>query len=163
MLSFRNNIFPTDREKIQQLLISTGFFDAAHDEIDVALELFDLSLQNGNNVDNYDCLLAEEDGRVVGYVCFAKVPCTISTYEMYWLAVDKTLQGRGIGRKIVQQVVDRVRELGGHKIVLSTAGREEYLPTQRFYVSIGFVIEARIKDYYSIGDDCLIYSLEINQ
>lgn len=162
MLSIRKEIYKEDVEKIRQMLIGTGFFDQAPDETDVAIELVELALNNGNNTDNYQILIAEnENGEMAGYVCFAKVPCTLGTYEMYWLCVNKSIQGQGIGKFIVDTVFDMVRDLGGHKLILQTAGRAQYIPTQKFYIHCGFTLEARIKDYYDIGDDCLTYTKEI--
>lgn len=160
MLSFRRDIVPEDAPKIRQMLSGTHFFDESADEIDVAVSLVDEVLARGNNVENYRIIIAEEDSQMVGYVCFARVPCTISTYEMYWLCVDRTLQSKGIGRAILDEVLKEVASNGGLKVVLQTAGRAQYIPTQKFYLKCGFVEEARIKDYYAEGDDCLIYSLE---
>ncbi len=163
MLSIRKNLTFADIAPIRAIIKGTGFFDQAPDEIDVAIELVELSINKGNNVDNYMTLIAEENGVILGYVCFARVPCSICTFEMYWLCVDKNTQGKGVGSFIISNVEKIVKELGGNKIILQTAGRDLYIPTQRFYVSYGFTLESRIKDYYAIGDDCLTYSILVNR
>lgn len=162
MMHIRKELVKEDIQNIRSILQSTGFFDQAPDEIDVATELVEIALNNGNNVENYQILIAEDEtGTMSGYVCFARVPCTLTTFEMYWLCVNKAVQSRGIGQFLVDEVFKMVKELGGHKVVLQTAGRSQYLPTQQFYLHYGFILEASIKDYYAPGDDCLTFTKEI--
>src|SRR5574344_382400 len=164
MITIRENIFPEDVNKIRDVLKGTGFFFSASDEIDVACGLVEEVLANGNNVDNYRILIAEDNSpdnpnnEIAGYVCFARVPCSVSTYEIYWIAVNKNIQGKGTGRALINEVEKIVKQLNGNKLILYTAGRELYTPTHKFYKACNFKEEARIKDYYSIGDDCIIYS-----
>ena len=47
MLSFRKEIFPEDVFRIREILESSGFFEAAPDEIDVAVELAEAALKDG--------------------------------------------------------------------------------------------------------------------
>jgi ribosomal protein S18 acetylase RimI-like enzyme len=42
-------------------------------------------------------------------------------------------------------------------IVVETSGSERYIPTRRFYERIGFQQAAVVKDFYSVGDDKVIY------
>lgn len=162
----RNSICRDDIDSVRRILSSTGFFEQAPDEIDVASELATLALKDGNNVDNYDFIFADsvlagESDRTVGFACFAKIPCTLTTYEIYWLGVDKSQQGRGTGRIIIEEIKKYVKSLGGKKLILYTAGREQYVPTHKFYAACNFVEEARVKDYYAEGDDCVIYSVSL--
>ena len=161
MLTFRDTVTAADLENVRRILASTGFFDQAPDEISVALELVRTALDGGNTVENYRCLFAEEDGETVGYVCFARVPCSLATFEIYWLAVDNARRGQGRGKQIIARALDEMRGKGAKKVVLCTAGRAQDLPTQKFYESRGFVCEARIKDYFAPGDDELVYTLAL--
>lgn len=161
MLTTRKEIFVEDMEKVRRILLNTGFFDQAPDEIETAISLMELSIKDGNTISNYRHLFAMEGGELLGYVSYAQVPCTISSFEIYWLAVDKNTQGKGVGRYLINEVIKEVKELGGLKLILQTAGRELYNPTHRFYESCCFSEEARIKDYYAKSDDCLIYTLSL--
>ncbi|MDD2205148.1 MAG: GNAT family N-acetyltransferase [Bacteroidales bacterium] len=161
MLSFRKKISPDDASTIRKMLEGTHFFDEAIDEIDVAIELVQDVISNGNNVENYRIIIAEDNSNVVGYICFARVPCTVSTYEIYWLCVEHSEQGKGIGHLLINEALSEITALNGSKIVLQTAGRNQYLSTQLFYKSCGFIEEARLKNYFVKGDDCLIFSMDI--
>lgn len=163
MLSYRKEIHPEDIQKVRDILQSTGFFEQAPDEIDVAAELVETALKDGNNPENYVVIFAEAEGKEVGYTCFARVPCTQSTFEIYWLGMHNNSRGKGYGKEFMQEIIRSIKEYGGTKIVLQTAGREQYLPTQKFYVACGFKEEARLKDYYAADDDCLIFSMDLKR
>lgn len=160
MLSFRNTIEKKDVPRIREMLTSTHFFEESPDEIDVAIELADIALADYESSE-YKFLFIQEDNCVLGYVCYGKVACTISTFEIYWICVDKQQQNRGIGKMLIEEIVRIIKKLGGKKLVLQTAGRDEYLPTQKFYASSGFQMEAQIKNYYTVGDDCLIFTMDL--
>lgn len=160
MLNFRNKPVPSDVKDVEQMLKATGFFDAAPDEIQVAVEQIEKTLSLGSDAVDYRFFFAMEKGKVVGYVCYVKTACTQTTYEIYWLCVSPDCQHLGIGKQLVQQVLDAMAAEGGRKLVVQTAGRAQYAPTQRFYLSCGFIEEARIKDYYGPGDDTLYYTMD---
>jgi ribosomal protein S18 acetylase RimI-like enzyme len=95
--------------------------------------------------------------RAAGYVCFGPTAGAEGTWDMYWLAVDPALQGRGIGRQLVTFTEDFVRERGGRMVIIETSGHARYTSTQAFYDKNRYTVEARIKDFYRPGDDRLIY------
>ncbi len=157
---FRDEIFEQDVETIRDILASTGFFEGAPDEIDAAVKNARHALKDGNTTENYAFLFLEHDGKTAGYICFARAPCTVSTFEIHWLAVHNDHRGKGMGKRLPDKVVETVRQAGATKLILKTAGRDLYIPTQKFYQAYGFKEEARLKNYYSKGDDCLIYSMD---
>jgi hypothetical protein len=46
-------------------------------------------------------------------------------------------------------------------IRIETSGKDNYVSTRSFYQSIKLVEEARLKDFYSVGDDLIIYMLRL--
>ena len=61
------------------------------DEIPVALEVFDGAVAGSPD---YLALGAELDGRLAGWICWGPTPCTLGTYDLYWMAVDPGAAGR---------------------------------------------------------------------
>jgi ribosomal protein S18 acetylase RimI-like enzyme len=106
-------------------------------------------------------LFAEEDGETLAYVCFGPIPCTLHSFDFYWLATHKKAQRKGIGKKLVFEMFKRIKQMGGKKVVLETSGRPQYEPTHKFYRACGFELEATLKDYYAEGDDCLMFSINV--
>ena len=161
-LSFRRTILSSDVTAVRELVISTGFFEAAPDEIDIAAELVSKALDRGSTDSGYHFIFAEENGDVLSYVCFGPIPCTVGSFDLYWLTTHRKAQRRGLARQIVGEMFRDLARIHGRKVFLETSGRTQYLPTRKFYEACSFVLEARLTDYYAPGDDCLIYSRGVN-
>lgn len=144
-----------DRRQVENILISTGVF---HDqEIKIALELIDICLNDPNQRD-YDIYSYVDDGnRVFGYFCIGLRPLTDGTYDLYWIAVSPEAQGKGIGKRLIAHAEELVKSKGGRLILAETSSRPAYFNTRKFYVHSGYSEIARIRDFYKIGDDLVVY------
>ncbi|MGH7626912.1 MAG: GNAT family N-acetyltransferase, partial [Gemmatimonadaceae bacterium] len=84
-----------DRSDVERLLLSTGMFSAV--EIATALELVDAAITSAESSGYFVFVLdlsndpATRDVR--GYVCFGPTPLTDGTYDLYWIAVERSAQG----------------------------------------------------------------------
>ncbi len=145
-----------DLTEVDRILISAGMFSAA--EIAVADELLDIYLHKAGQQDYQIYVSILENQQVSGYVCFGPTPATESTFDLYWIAVAPELQGRGIGKQLLQFVEQKCRKQGGKLLIIETSSKELYRPTQAFYLNNGYQVEARIKDFYAHGDDRLIFT-----
>ncbi len=105
----------------------------------------------------YHALGAELDGRLVGWICWGATPCTIGTWDLYWLAVDPGVHGRGVGTALVE-AMERALRGRARLIAVNTSGRDDYAPTRRFYEARGYTRAAVVRDYYAPGDDQVIYT-----
>ena len=155
LLSSRlRHLSAADRGRIEEITRAVGLFRP--DEISVALEVFDEAVRAGPRAEPYSALGADVDGSLAGWICWGPTPCTLGTYDLYWMAVDPTLQGAGIGTALV---LEMERRLGGlaRLIVVETAGRPDYAATRRFYESRGYRPTATIPDFYAPGDDQVVF------
>jgi ribosomal protein S18 acetylase RimI-like enzyme len=150
---FRDRVVPNDRLAVRRIVESTGFFRP--DEVDVAVELVDERLAKGD-ASGYYFLFAEEAGRTIGYACYGPIACTVGSYDLYWIAVDRDQQGRGLGRHLVTESEHRIRERGGRRVYIETSGRPQYLPTRGFYERCEYQTAAILPDFYDAGDDKVI-------
>lgn len=150
----------SDRERILSFVESTGFFRP--DEIEVAAEVLDDALAGGAD-GHYQSYVAELDGKAVGWVCFGPTPCTEGTYDIYWIAVDASVQARGIGRRLMSHAESLIREEGGRLVVIETSGSAKYEKTCGFYLKVGFLQAARAADFYGPGDDKLVYLRRLDE
>jgi D-alanine-D-alanine ligase len=141
-----------DRDRIEAITRSVGRF--REDEIPVALEVFDEAVR-GDSTNTYSVLGAELEGRLVGWICWGPTPCTLATYDLYWMAVDPELQGTGIGTALLTEMERRL-EGTARLIVIETAGRPDYADTRAFYQARGYRPAATIADFYGPGDDQMI-------
>ncbi len=142
-----------DRPAIERILRRTGLF--RDEEVAVALEVLDVYLFQEGQTD-YQVYVAAVEGRTCGYVCFGLNSMTAGTFELYWIAVDPSRQGEGIGRVLMDAAERMASRQGGRMIAVETSSRPSYAPTRSFYMSRGYLEEARVADYYGPGDDKII-------
>jgi GNAT superfamily N-acetyltransferase len=140
-----------DRGRIEEISRAVGVFRA--DEIAVALEVFDGAVAGSPD---YLALGAEHEGRLAGWICWGPTPCTLGTFDLYWMAVDPALHGAGVGSALLHAMEDRLQGVA-RLIVVETAGRPDYAPTRGFYEARGYRVASRILDFYAPGDDQVVY------
>jgi ribosomal protein S18 acetylase RimI-like enzyme len=147
-----------DRDAVSRILQTCGGFTS--EEIRVALELVDDALVRGIDGD-YLIFVAERQREVCGYVCVGRTPLTASTWHLYWLCVDASVQGAGVGRALESHAEAFARERRGERLVLETSSQPWYESARRFYEGCGFKQVGRIPDFYKSNDDCIIYCKEL--
>lgn len=152
--ALRYELRPSDRNALREVLESTGVFHAF--EIPVALELLDDRLARGAQSE-FSFILAEQEGCILGFVCYGPITVTDRRYDLYWIAVRKDCQGRGVGARLLQAAEAQVRALGGRHIYIETSARALYEPTRAFYLRQHYREVARIPAYYADDDDRVIY------
>lgn len=143
-----------DRGPVASVLVSTGFFSDA--EVAVALEVFDAALQGKDS--GYEHLVAESAGRVIGYVCWGgPIEMTLSSFDLYWIAVDAAARGRGVGHRLLAAAESLAAASGCAQLFAETSGRVDYAPTHSFYESCGYLRAAELADFYAPGDAKVFY------
>jgi ribosomal protein S18 acetylase RimI-like enzyme len=148
-----------DRGGVFRILETAGNFTP--EEVETALELIDEWLELGEH-STYLTYVLEEQGEseslVWGYVCFGSTPLTESTYDLYWIAVDKAKHRSGVGKKLLKFAEEEVVRRGGKLLLAETSSMETYGGTIAFYEKTGYELVGKIKDYYKAGDDKLIFA-----
>lgn len=144
----------SDLPDLIRILNDTGAFTDV--EVGCAVELLGIVLDQPEQKD-YIVGVAEDDGRVVGYILYGPVPLTVGNFDIYWVATDPAVQGRGFGRKLVDAAEADARAQGARLVCLETSSQGGYQRTRRFYEQAGYVEECRIRDFYRVGDDRITY------
>jgi ribosomal protein S18 acetylase RimI-like enzyme len=147
------NLTSADRGRIEEITRAVRRF--REEEIPVALEVFDAAVSSDSN-GSYLVLGAELDARLVAWICWGPTPCTLGTYDLYWMAVDPAVQGSGIGTALLTEMERRLSGLA-RLIVVETAGRPDYAATRGFYQARGYVAVSTIPDFYAPGDDQVVF------
>ncbi|HPD56725.1 MAG TPA: GNAT family N-acetyltransferase [Smithellaceae bacterium] len=153
-IKYRRRIKPTDVAAIEEIVRASGFFSTA--ETEIAVELAQEKLELGSD-SSYEFLFAEDAGRVIGYACWGLIPATMGSYDIYWIAIQPQLRGRGIGKKLLTETEKIIFEAGGRQIYVDTSSRQQYEPTRIFYEKCGYHQGALLKDFYAPGDGKIIY------
>jgi len=153
------NLIAADRVRIEEITRAVGLF--REDEIPVALEVFDEAMRASPSGEYYRVLGAEVEGSLSGWICWGPTPCTLGTYDLYWLVVDPQLQGAGIGTALVAEMERRL--VGVARLILvETAGRLDFAATRGFYEARGYLPTATIPDFYAPGDDQVVFVKDVS-
>jgi ribosomal protein S18 acetylase RimI-like enzyme len=93
-----------------------------------------------------DVLVAEVEGRVAGYAIVRQVlpiPSHAHVLDINGLAVDPEVQGRGVGRALVEACVARAQQQKARKLNLRVLGSNQR--ARRLYESCGFQVEGLLR------------------
>lgn len=145
----------TDVPVIRDILTETGVFSPQ--EIAVALELLGIVLDNpGQREYEISCAI-DETGEVSGYTCFGPTPMTAATYDLYWIAVKPSVHHHGIGTELLRFTEETIGARGGRLVIAETSSKPSYTNTRAFYIRSGYDELSRIRNYYNVNDDLVVY------
>jgi ribosomal protein S18 acetylase RimI-like enzyme len=149
---------PRHRSAVEEILRDTGSFRP--EEIEIALEVLDSYYAHPER--DYTTLGAfTPAGGLLGYLCYGPTPCTAGTWDLYWIAVAPAAQKLGVGSLLLQEVERRLALAAARLMVIETSSQPSYHPTRAFYRRRGYDEVARVKDFYSDGDDRVIFAKRI--
>lgn len=144
----------SDAEKIEKILRKIPQF--AENEIEVAMELVNITVNNQTQTD-YNIFVFEQNGKVLGYHCTGKRPLTDAVYDLYWIVSDPDAKIKGIGTELVKHAELFATEKGARWLLAETSSKESYGRTRNFYLRNKFSIVAEINDFYSAGDNLIVF------
>jgi ribosomal protein S18 acetylase RimI-like enzyme len=127
------------------------------EEVDLAEEVIDDYLEDSEG-SGFFILVADMEPGIGGYVVYGTVPITDRIWELYWFAVDNSIRGQGIGRKLWESAEENMWKAGARILVLETSSKAEYDRTNLFYKRAAYQVVGLIKDFYMIGDDQITYA-----
>lgn len=144
-----------DRNSLTELVAAVENFNAT--ERECAMELVDTYLDDEDQRDYSFALVDDGVGKLAAYACWGPVPLTVGTFDLYWIAVHPTARRRGFGCALMAHVMEQVRREGGRLLVAETSAKKSYQGTITFYQRLDFQEVSRIRDFYDVGDDRLIF------
>src|SRR5437764_9609368 len=142
-----------DRGGVFRILENAGNFTPA--EVAIALELIDEWLELGEHSGYLTYVLesaGDEGSAVLGYVSFGPTPLTESTYDLYWIAVDKSKHRGGVGKRLLKFTEEETVRRGGRMLLIETSSQETYGGTIHFYQRSGCGLVGQITACYKPGD-----------
>jgi ribosomal protein S18 acetylase RimI-like enzyme len=79
------------------------------------------------------------------------------TFNLLAIAVKPEAQRCGVGKALVFDLMQRLRNDGGRVLLVETSSLDEFATTRAFYEGQAFTQEARIRDFYKEGEDKIVY------
>lgn len=99
----------------------------------------------------------EQKGEVLGFAYFAPAAMTDHTWYLYWIAVTKQTQAKGIGTKLLHHVEEEMRKANGRLLLIETSSLPHYDLTRRFYAKHHYDQACTLADYYADGDSLVVF------
>jgi ribosomal protein S18 acetylase RimI-like enzyme len=145
---------PADTPVLLELTRGTGVFKPHEvDALDEVLADFHASSHRlGHRAVTY-----EKDGQILGYAYYAPAAMTDRTWYLYWIAVVKNTQAKGIGTTLLRHAEEEIRKAGGRVLFIETSSLPHYDATRRFYDKHGYEVTGILRDYYADGDHMVVY------
>ncbi|MDJ0735208.1 MAG: GNAT family N-acetyltransferase [Nostocaceae cyanobacterium] len=142
-----------DKEALMAIADAIGLFTPQEfSELGGMLaEYFDGNLGSDHFWITYD------DGEPVGVAYYAPEPYADGTWNLYFIAVHPHHQGQGYGGKLLQYIEQKLVARGERLLLVETSGMPNFERTRAFYRKQGYEEEARIREFYKVGDDKVIF------
>lgn len=104
-------------------------------------------------------LVADREGcEVVGVLYCAPEAMTQGTWNALMLLVNPDSQRQGYGSALVKHLEQLLTGKGARLLIVETSSLADFAPARAFYRKYGFAEVARVGDFYSPGNDKLIFS-----
>jgi GNAT superfamily N-acetyltransferase len=103
-----------------------------------------------------------EENEPIGVAYCEPERMTNQTWNLLLIAIREDLQGQGRGGKLLDYVEQTLIERGGRMLLVETSGLPDFERTRAFYGKCGYEQEARIRDFYTEGDDKIVFRKVLN-
>ncbi|QQS36342.1 MAG: GNAT family N-acetyltransferase [Ignavibacteriales bacterium] len=143
-----------DAVRIERLLSTIPNF--TDNEVNVAMELVNIAASNEFQTD-YNIYVYDFNDEVLGYHCTGRRPLTDGVYDLYWIVSDQKATVKGIGRELLEHAEKFVVDNNGRWLLAETSSKESYQATRNFYLRNNYSIVAQINDFYSKGDNLIVF------
>lgn len=87
---------------------------------------------------------------------------TEGTFNLYAIGVRHDMQGKGIGAKMMDYLEKALQQKSYRVLIVETSSTAELEPSRAFYEKQGYTKEAVIRDFWTEGDDKVIYWKKLN-
>ena len=112
-------------------------------------------IQSDINSENWVYLV---DELLVGYIFGGIIH---DEFHLNNIAVHPKYLRRSIGKELIQHVISRIISQDVKVVLLEVSTKN--IPANKCYQSIGFIPMGIRKDYYSKGDDAILYNLDLTK
>ena len=91
--------------------------------------------------DGHIFLIAQENNKDMGFAGFSLLDTETHCYKLHKLYVLPEMHGKGVGKLLLNEVVNRIRDLGGKSMELNVNRNNK---AADFYKSAGFVVKDKV-------------------
>jgi ribosomal protein S18 acetylase RimI-like enzyme len=151
-------ITQADSAAVISLAVTSGLFP----ENDTALVEKMLEGYFAGHHNNGHACIIDQEHEALGVAYYAPTVAANRTWDLTMIAVRQDSQGRGRGTALLQYVETELQTSGQRLLLVETSGVPFFERTRGFYIKSGYQEEARIHDFYDVGDDKVIFRKVLN-
>ncbi len=143
-----------DKAAILDIAVDSGLFPAEH--VGELSEMMDAQL--GATSEGHHWIVQEsERGTLQGAAYYAPEALTDGTFNLYFIAVREILKGKGVGSALLHYVEHQLKQEQGRVLIIETSSLDNYNLTRRFYLKHEYTEVARIPEFFSAGEDKVVF------
>jgi ribosomal protein S18 acetylase RimI-like enzyme len=161
-MSHVKTITPDDSPAITALAEKSGLFDA--DGIELIKERLagaaDDELWFGIVDDSVKDDSVKDDSLKGVIYCVPEV-MTDGTWNILMLIVSSDSHGQGYGQTLMRHIEEALAKRGARLVIVETSSGEGLERARAFYPKCGYTEEARIRNFYTVGADKIIFTKEL--
>jgi ribosomal protein S18 acetylase RimI-like enzyme len=144
----------SETDQLVAIALETGVFKPI--EIKALEEVLN-EFHDSNHALGHRCVTFEQDGVPLGFAYYAPTAMTDRNWHLWWIAVTKNTQARGIGGELLRFLEQDIRQTHGRQLLIETSSLPHYELTRKFYLKHGYEQACIQPDYYADGDHMVIF------
>jgi ribosomal protein S18 acetylase RimI-like enzyme len=125
-------------------------------EIEALKEVLD-DYHTASHALGHQAVTYELEGQAIGFAYYAPAAMTDRSWYLYWIAVSKDIHAKGIGSQLLHYVEEDIRKRKGRLLLIETSSLAHYELTRKFYLKHQYEKTAILQDYYSDGDNMVVF------
>ena len=144
---------PNDTTALIALAEATGLFES--NQTEYLAQMLDKHFSGKN--ENQDLWFTDYENDPVGVAYVAPERMTEGTWNLHLIAVHPDCQRQGRGKSLLRHVEQILAERGERVLLVETSGTEDFEYVRAFYRKSGYDEEARIREFYTVGVDKIVF------
>ena len=150
------DVLPFDEDALVAVGVATGLFSPAEAD---ALLRDTLQALAGGALDAASNLVRviDGDGGPRGWTYIARDAATDGVWELMWIGVARAAESTGVGSALLTDAECAARARGARMLLIATSSGAGTARARVFYERRGYIRVGCVPDYYSEGDDKILY------
>ncbi|EDS7118713.1 TPA: GNAT family N-acetyltransferase [Salmonella enterica subsp. enterica serovar Enteritidis] len=146
---------PADIKPLLDMLQTSGQFD------EMGLSHVQETLGNYLSGELDELWFSAELQGLAGIAYCAPEVMTNNVWNLLMLWVSPSHQRQGVGQALISQIEKELRNKHARLLLVETSSLTDFGAARAFYCKQGFINEARIRNYYAINEDKLIFTKDM--
>lgn len=150
-----------DTNSLLSIAVQTGLFETEEARSilgEVLLEYHQRTLGDKHNIQLFR---DEENQEILGWIYFSPSYKSDRAWDLWWIGVRPNSQSKGVGGKLLSFAEEQVKKANGKILIIETSHTAPLDVARNFYLKRGYTRCGYIPDFYSDGDDKIIFTKKI--